>query len=68
MHELDTDHDFRNCYKLAKKEAIVMWDDSESSVLSYLWNIYIEENKIQDITSDYRPTYIHQHTIGLIKK
>lgn len=68
MHEPDTDHDFRNCYKLAKKEAIMMWDDSENYILNNLWETYIKEEKIQDISNDYRPTYIHQHAIGLIKK
>jgi hypothetical protein len=65
---LELNHDFRNCYKLAKEESIMMWDDSESSILNHLWNTYINENKIKDISADYLPTYIHQHTIGLIKK
>ena len=45
-----------------------MWDDSDSPILNSLWNGYINEGKIEDITNQHLPTYIHQHTIGLIKK
>ena len=68
MHEPDTDHDFQNCYKLAKNNSIVIWDDSDNYILNQLWNTYINQSKIEDITDKYLPTYIHQHTIGLIKK
>jgi len=68
MHEPDTDYDFRNCYNISKKGSIVVWDDSENYILNSLWKGYIIEDKIEDITSEYLPTYIHEHTIGLIKK
>jgi len=68
MHEPDTDFDFQNSYKLAKNNSIMLWDDSDSYILNNLWNTYINENKIEDITNNYLPTYIHQHNIGLIKK
>jgi hypothetical protein len=68
MHEPETDHDFRNCYKLAREGSVIIWDDSESPILNSLWQTYINEGKVHDITNEYLPTYIHQHTIGLIKK
>lgn len=68
MHDYDTDHDFQNSYKLAKNNSVMMWDDSDSHILNNLWKGYINEGKIEDITDQHLPTYIHQHTIGLIKK
>jgi predicted O-methyltransferase YrrM len=68
MHEPDTDYDFRNCYKLAKEGSVMMWDDSDNFTLNALWYTYINEGKVRDITNQYLHTYIHQHTIGLIKK
>lgn len=68
MHEYDTDHDFQNSYKLAKNNSIMIWDDSDNSILNSLWNKYINEGKIEDITNQYLSTYVHQHAIGLIKK
>jgi len=68
MHEPDTDYDFRNCYKLAKEGSVMMWDDSDNFTLNALWYTYINEGKVHDVTNQYLHTYIHQHTIGLIKK
>lgn len=68
MHEYDTDHDFQNSYKLAKKDAIILWDDSDNHILSELWNRYVNQNKVNDITDQYLPTHIHQHKIGKIQK
>lgn len=68
MHEIDTDHDFQNSYKLARNNSIILWDDSDNDTLNMLWNKYVIGGKVEDITNQYLPTYVHQHTIGLIKK
>jgi len=68
MHEPDTDHDFQNSYKLATKDAVMVWDDSDNHILKGLWERYVSEGKVVDISKDYLPTQIHEHVIGLIKK
>ena len=68
MHEPDTDHDFQNSYKLATKDAIMVWDDSDNHILKGLWEGYVSKGKVVDISKDYLPTQIHEHVIGLIKK
>lgn len=67
-HDYETDYDFINCYELAKNKSVIIWDDSDNYILNTLWNKYIHEDKVEDITNQFLPTYIHQHTIGLIKK
>ena len=68
MHEPDTDHDFQNSYKLAAKDAIMIWDDSDNHILKGLWEGYISGDKVVDISKDYLSTQVHEHVIGLIKK
>ena len=68
MHEPDTDHDFQNSYKLAEKDALMVWDDSDNHTLKGLWEGYVNGGKVIDVSKDYLPTQIHEHVIGLIKK
>jgi len=67
-HDPDTNYDFINCCPLAGEESIMIWDDSDNHILNGLWQEYINNNRVQDITDQHLPTYIHQHAIGLIKK
>ena len=71
MHEPDTDHDFQNSYKLAKNNAIMVWDDSDNCILNGLWKNYINSNKVIDISSEYSNTTLASnghHAIGKIIK
>jgi hypothetical protein len=71
MHEPDTDHDFQNSYKLAKNNAIMVWDDSDNGILNGLWQNYINGNKVIDISNEYSNTTSASnghHAIGKIIK
>jgi hypothetical protein len=71
MHEPDTDHDFQNSYKLAAKDAVMIWDDSDNHILNGLWQNYIRENKVIDISNEYSNTTLASnghHAIGKIIK
>jgi hypothetical protein len=59
-------NDFFNCYKLAKEDSIIIWDDVWKEGLQKLWNKYKDEGYVEEIKL--LETLMYSHTFGKVKK
>jgi len=52
-------NDFFNCYKLAKEDSIIIWDDVWLQSLQILWNKYKERRYVEEFKLLETPMYSH---------
>jgi predicted O-methyltransferase YrrM len=52
-------NDFFNCYKLAKEDSIIIWDDVWLQSLQILWNKYKERGYVEEFKLLETPMYSH---------
>ena len=61
--------DLKNCYELARNEALVVFDDTNVAWLNALWTSYVEAEKIRDLTGTFEKGGFFKHAIvTFIKK